>query len=79
MEDYSTIKVIAWRFGRVFIAAFLIQFAVYLPQIETLDVNVIYKVLLVPSLIAGLTALGKALREYKGSADHKSVVDKILF
>lgn len=77
MEDYSRIKVIAWRFGRVFVSAFLIEAAIYLPQIETLDLNIIYKLLIIPSLIAGLNALGKAIREFKGSEDYTKLVNKI--
>lgn len=62
--EYEKWKLVAWRFGRVFLSAFIIELAVVLPTIQTYDVQSLYRLLLIPCLIAGLSALGKALREY---------------
>ena len=60
-------------------AGFLIELALHLGELETFDLAVIYRLLIVPSLVAGLVALGKALREYAGSNNYTALVDKLPF
>ena len=65
------IKVALWRFLRVFIASFVVGASVVLTQAnEIMFINFenIWKLLIVPACLAGSTAgisaLGKLLREY---------------
>ena len=58
---YPVILKVMWRFARVFIAVFAIQFFTGFVSVETLADG---KALLIPALSAGLVAVGKAVREY---------------
>jgi len=82
--EYPKWKVIAWRFGRTFIAAFLasgsyVLIAVTPDAFNSLDKFL--KALLFPFLIAGATAginaIGKLLRDEFGNKEQTSTVDKI--
>lgn len=74
-EDYSKIKAIAWRFGRVFLATFLVELGVAFPNVKTW--GDVYPLLLVPAVSAGLVALSKAVREYFAGGDYKSLLQKL--
>jgi len=61
-KDYPQWKIVAWRFGRVFLAAVLMELAIIIPAVENLSLEQLWPALVVPALIAGLSALGKAIR-----------------
>lgn len=65
MNEYPKWKVVTWRFVRVFIASFVVVFSQYLINLQGLPtLEGIGKVAIIPAFIAGINALGKALREY---------------
>ena len=57
-QPYPEWKKIAWRFGKVFVATFLVQFAAGLSTEQTMVA------IAVSALSAGLLAVGKAFRSY---------------
>lgn len=59
MTDYSEWKVIAWRFGRTFLAVFLASFGVGLLGAKDFDA---LQTLFVASVGAGIVAVAKAIR-----------------
>lgn len=73
---YPAWKKIAWRFLRVFVAAVLIQFATDLAAIASFE-DLTQKVL-VSALTAGISALGKAVREWLASDDYKASIHRII-
>jgi len=62
MKEYPLYKIIAWRFFRVFIATFLGTIAILLPELD--NANDFYKIILLPAIVASISAIGKLAREY---------------
>jgi len=83
--QYPEWKKIAWRFGRVFISAFLVAGAPVLIGATT-EVFASWEnfksLLAYPFLFSGLTAgvvaIGKTLRVVFGSEDQNSLIDKLI-
>lgn len=73
--EYSKIKLIAWRFGRVFLAAFLAEVALHLEELSAF--KDLYPMLLLPALIAGISAVSKAIREYLADDEYESILHKL--
>lgn len=73
--DYSKIKLIGWRFGRVFLAAFLVTLSTQLSHLET--INQLWPVLIYPAITAGVVAGAKALRLYFGDLDYKKPIHRL--
>lgn len=66
MTEYAKWKMVLWRYIRVFMAAFIVQLAVTLPKLDvtTLTLETAIQFCLLPCAIAGISAIGKALRVY---------------
>ena len=73
--DYPKWKLIAWRYGRVFVGAFLVVAATSWEQVQ--EPQDILKVAVVPALIAGVVAVGKAVRTYFASGNYRSILQKL--
>lgn len=73
--EYSKIKLIGWRFARVFIAGALLSIATQINVIT--KVEDLLPVLVLPALTAGLVALAKAVREYIADGDYTSLISKL--
>lgn len=83
---YAEWKKVAWRFGRVFVSAFLVTGSLVLINtgVEALASWENFKNLLIypfalSGAVAGINALGKLIREIFGSDKQDSLVDKIPF
>ena len=83
---YPEWKKVLWRFGRIFLSAFLFTGALVLinTQPEALTSwDKFFNMLVLPFLlsggIAGINAVGKLLRDTFGSEDKNSLVDKLPF
>lgn len=76
IKKYPLVKRVAWRFGRVFIATFLVTTASQLVKVNRIED--IWPLLLIPALSASLAALGKAIREYVASDDYSNAIHKLL-
>lgn len=77
---------ILWRFGRIFLSAFLFTGSLVLvnAQPESLTswdrfLNTLVLPFLLSGGIAGINAVGKLLRDTFGSEDKDSVIDKLPF
>ena len=75
--DYSKLRLVAWRYGRVFVGAFLVSLAANWGSVESL--NDAWPLFAQPALIAGVVAVGKALREFLASGNYKSLLHKLPF
>jgi len=58
---YPAVLKVVWRYARVFVSVFLIQFGTGLANINSFEAG---KALAISALSAGLVAIGKAIREY---------------
>ncbi|MBT6401288.1 hypothetical protein HOK10_01700 [candidate division WWE3 bacterium] len=83
---YPEWKKVLWRFGRIFLSAFLFTGSLVLinTQPEALTSwDKFFNMLVLPFLlsggIAGINAVGKLLRDTFGSEDKNSLVDKLPF
>ena len=72
---YPVYKQVLWRFARVWLSAFLVSIALTAKDVNNLD-N-LWPLVLYPALIAGISALGKALRENLGEGDYTNKVYKL--
>ncbi|MCA9371667.1 MAG: hypothetical protein H6773_02725 [Pseudomonadales bacterium] len=84
--EYPEWKKILWRFGRIFLSAFLFTGSLVLvnAQPESLTswdrfLNTLVLPFLLSGGIAGINAVGKLLRDTFGSEDKDSVIDKLPF
>ena len=75
--DYAKWKKVLWRFGRIFLAAFLTTLALTIGDLETLDINNLWPVVVYPAIVAGINALFKALREKIGDGDYSKLIYKL--
>lgn len=75
---YPIWKKVLWRFGRVFIAAFVTVLGGGLMTLQTLDVAVL-RAIITAAIIGGINALGKALREEYGEPTRDGEIDKLFF
>lgn len=73
--DYAKWKLVAWRFGRVFLSAFLVSLSLTIKDLQNLDS--FWPIVLYPAIIAGISALFKALREAYGRGDFDSFIHKL--
>jgi hypothetical protein len=85
LVPYPHWKKIVWRFVRVFIASFIAGGSVVLTaasEVAFTSFENFLRILVVPFCLAGATAginsLGKLARDYFGSEDKDSFVDKII-
>ena len=93
-EPYASWKKVAWRFGRVFISAFVVTLAAALAEFDgsklvaegmqngfwaflTALWGVVFYPAVLSAIVAAISALGKAVREYFGDAEYKSKVHKL--
>lgn len=83
---YPEWKKVLWRFGRIFLSAFLFTGSLVLinTQPEALTSwDKFFNMLVLPFFlsggIAGINAVGKLLRDTFGSEDKDSLVDKLPF
>ena len=74
---YPEWKIILWRFVRVFLAAFIAQLALSLVVLETLTIETLWPTLVLPAVIAGISALGKAIRDKVGDDKYESRIHKL--
>jgi len=75
---YPRWKKWVWRFGRVFLATFLAQVVVLLPKIsDYTNWNEWWTLLILPALVASISALAKALRDYLGEGDYDNKIHKL--
>jgi len=74
---YPEWKLLLWRFIRVFFAAFLAQLALLLPNIEEFSVELLWPMLILPAVTAGVVALSKALRDRFGDDEYTDLVHKL--
>ena len=75
---YPRYKKWIWRFARVFIASFLAQFVVLLPKVQDYtDWHEWWALLILPALIASISALAKALRDFIGEDDYSNKIHKL--
>lgn len=84
--EYPEWKKVLWRFGRIFLSAFLFTGSLVLvnAQPESLTswdrfLNTLVLPFLLSGGIAGINAVGKLLRDTFGSEDKDSVIDKLPF
>ena len=77
MESYPQWKIIAWRYSRVFVGAFLVTAGVNWEQVQ--NPEDILKLAVVPALIAGVVAVGKAIRTYFADNNFSSLLNKLPF
>ncbi len=84
--EYPEWKKVLWRFGRIFLSAFLFTGSLVLvnAQLESLTswdrfLNTLVLPFLLSGGIAGINAVGKLLRDTFGSEDKDSVIDKLPF
>ena len=75
-KKYPLVRKVAWRFGRVFVATFLVVTASQLASVKNVDD--LWPLLVIPALSASLEALGKAVREYVASEDYSNAIHKLL-
>ena len=72
---YPVWKLLVWRYLRVFLSAFLVVLAVSLSDVNNVD-N-LWELALYPAIIAGISALGKYLRETLGNGDYTKKIYKL--
>lgn len=84
--EYPEWKKVLWRFGRIFLSAFLFTGSLVLvnAQPESLTswdrfLNTLVLPFLLSGGIAGINAVGKLLRDTFGSEDKDGVIDKLPF
>ena len=73
--DYAKWKLVAWRFGRVFLSAFLVTLSVTVQDLQNWES--LWPLVLYPAVIAGVSALFKALRETYGNEDFTKIIYKL--
>lgn len=76
-KPYPRWKLVAWRFGRTFVAAFLVSLAADLVNLETIEGVKIG--LLQSAFVAGVNALGKAIRVYSSDSKDNLINKAVLF
>ena len=74
---YAHWKIILWRFVRVFLAAFLGQLALSLVILVDLTLETLWVTLILPAVIAGISALSKILRDKYGDEEFKKPIHKL--
>jgi len=75
---YAEWKLIAWRFIRTFVAAFLVQLAAILPSLEKVPPTIdLWYMLFLPAVTAGIVALSKAIRDKYGDDEYEDLVHKL--
>lgn len=77
VPEYSQWKRIAWRYSRVFVGAFLVVAATSWEQVQ--EPQDILKVAVIPAAIAGVAAVGKALRTWLAEGNFQSLIHKLPF
>jgi hypothetical protein len=72
---YPEWKILAWRFGRVFVSVFLVQVGSGIVSLE--NPSEIIKSLILPALSGAIVALGKAIRD--NYEDRFPILKKLVF
>lgn len=74
-KKYPAYKKVAWRFGRLFLASFLVLAGPQIASVGSLDD--VLPLVITPALIGAVGAVGKALREEWGNGDYTAFVNKL--
>ena len=75
-KDYSLVKKAIWRFGRVFVVAFVGAVVAIQPSEDWREWVFLAAM---SGFSAALAAVGKALREFVASGDYKNLIHKLPF
>ena len=93
-KKYPLWKKLVWRFGRVFLSAFVVTFGAVLTEFDGSKIiavgmkfgfggflaalwGVVFYPAVLSAIVAGISALGKAIREQFGDSGYKSKIHKL--